>query len=482
MRNAINEAFECPPDSNTAQSIAYRPGSKSGRSNTAVRPSVEIRLSSSVGTSRFVTSLIAVSGGPRRRRRASAVSISTAALNVSVASVGAATSSAAFEGEDVSIPRCAAAGPVGSTASALTRTTSTGTCVSRKIRMWTIVRTGDVLAHTFRVCGRGSTQDQLIAATVVSDTNTYMAGVPTPARLHRERAVAALRRPVQQTVTQMFSHADAPLEAAEANPGDGGLFGPESVSWQVVGHTSAFVGGIRALIVQSAHPEVLAGVVDHSAYRRDPFGRLSRTANWVTATTFGSQRDIARAVAAVRGAHRTVTGVSPRGTAYAAFDPALAAFVHNVLTDSFLVAYQQFGPGLAPGDADRFVVEQQRVAELLHVTDCPSTADDLHAWITRHPEIGASVDLADTQAFLRRPPLAPLTLAGYSVLYHGAVATIPPTLRHLLGLRARPGAIRAARGLVGALRLTLGESPSRIEARRRVALVDTTPTYGASNG
>ena len=36
------------------------------------------------------------------------------------------------------------------------------------------------------------------------------------------------------------------------------------------------------------HPEVVAGVADHSRYREDPLGRLSRTSAYVTAASFGA--------------------------------------------------------------------------------------------------------------------------------------------------------------------------------------------------
>ena len=50
--------------------------------------------------------------------------------------------------------------------------------------------------------------------------------------------------------------------------GDPGLFGPESISWEIMGDISGFIGGIRALLIQAAHPEVVAGVADHCATAR----------------------------------------------------------------------------------------------------------------------------------------------------------------------------------------------------------------------
>lgn len=94
--------------------------------------------------------------------------------------------------------------------------------------------------------------------------------------------------------------------------GDPGLLGPDPVSRRVIGHAAAFVGGIRALLVQTAHPEVVAGVAQHSRYRSDPLGRLSRTSVYVTETTYGARPEVDAAVAAVRRRADAYRGVAQR--------------------------------------------------------------------------------------------------------------------------------------------------------------------------
>ena len=73
-----------------------------------------------------------------------------------------------------------------------------------------------------------------------------------------------VRSMVVGATTSPFRHASYPLENSLAYRGDPGLFGPDSVSWRVIGDVSTFIGGIRALLVQSAHPEVVAGVHDRA--------------------------------------------------------------------------------------------------------------------------------------------------------------------------------------------------------------------------
>ena len=271
----------------------------------------------------------------------------------------------------------------------------------------------------------------------------------------------SVRLRVGASATDPFRHADYPLRATLGYRGDAGVCGPDSASWPLIGDVSAFVGGIRALLIQSCHPEAAAGVADYSQYREDPLGRLSRTSSYVTATTFGALPEVERAVGRVRAAHAPVVGRSHRGLPYSAGNPALAAWVHNVLTDSFLAAYRAYGPRpAAPSEADRFTAEQARIGRMLGADPLPLEAAPLGRWVEDHPSLGPSPGMRSVLEFLADPPLAPLQRAGYRLLFIGAVAVTPPRLRGILGLRAVPGARTACRAAVGVLRRALGASPS----------------------
>jgi uncharacterized protein (DUF2236 family) len=275
------------------------------------------------------------------------------------------------------------------------------------------------------------------------------------------------RRKVVAATTGLFAHADDPLAGTLSYPGDPGLFGPDSVTWRVMGDPATFIGGIRALMIQAAHPEVVAGVADHSRYREDPLGRLSRTSNYVTATSYGAMPEVEAAVALVRRAHTPVRGRSHRGIAYSAGTPHLAAWVHNSLTDSFLTAHHVFGGNrLTPAEEDRFVTEQTAVGRLLDADPLPDTAAELHRWVAEHPAVATSPGMVGAVEFLRRPPLDPAIRAGYQVLARAAAATIPERVRGTLGLPMVPGAVAAGRTAARFLRWALGASP-----RWRMALL-----------
>jgi uncharacterized protein (DUF2236 family) len=273
--------------------------------------------------------------------------------------------------------------------------------------------------------------------------------------------VEALRVDMAAAATSPFRHAPYPLAKSLEYPGDPGLFGPDSISWRVIGDPASFIGGIRALLIQAAHPEVVAGVGDHSRYREDPLGRLSRTSAYVTATTYGAVPEVEKAIAQVRRVHRIVSGVSSRGIEYDADDPGYSAWVHNALTDSFLVANQTFGSDrLNNAEADRFVQEQTRVGALLDAEPMPGTAAGLRSWIDGHLEPATSPEMRDAVDFLVDPPLTEDLKLGYKLIMEAAVATIPRRLRDILEVTKTPGGILAGKAVARGLRWALGASPS----------------------
>lgn len=273
-------------------------------------------------------------------------------------------------------------------------------------------------------------------------------------------ALKRYRARLGASVSGLFAHGQMPLQRTADYPGDPGLCGPGSVSWRVIGDVSVFVGAIRALLIQAAHPEAAAGVDEHSRYRDDPMGRLNRTAFYVTAATFGATAEVEEAVERVQAAHRGVSGTSHRGLAYDAAMPELAAWVHNTLTESFLVAYREFGLGLTEAEADQFVVEQSQVGAMLGAAPLPQSAKALQDWVRTHPQLASSPGMRAAVDFLSRPPLPARQRLGYGVLMQGAIATMPAELTGVLDLRRRPGGRSATTALLRFLRWGLLNSPS----------------------
>jgi len=273
--------------------------------------------------------------------------------------------------------------------------------------------------------------------------------------------VESFRKRVVGAAASPFGHAPFPLEHTLDYRGDPGPCGPGSATWEMMADVSSFIGGIRSLIVQAAHPEVAAGVKDHSRYKEDPLGRLSRTSSYVTASSFGAMPEVENAVALVRHAHQPVKGQSHRGVAYSAGAPKFAAWVHNALTDGFVHSYRHFGPKpLTAEMADQFVQEQSRIGKMLDADPIPETAQELADWIEHHPDLGDSPGRKEAIQFLRWPPLPPLTRIAYMIMFAAAAATVPKRVRKILGLHKVPGAIMLGRVFIAFLRWAMGMSPA----------------------
>ncbi|PRB41731.1 histidine kinase [Pseudomonas sp. MYb2] len=170
------------------------------------------------------------------------------------------------------------------------------------------------------------------------------------------------------------------------NPkGDPGLFGPDSVSWQVHGDfSSMLIGGISALLLQALHPLALAGVWDHSNFRQDMLGRLRRTSQFVSGTTFGSRRDADWLIEKVRTIHLQVVGTAPDGRPYAASDPDLLTWVHVAEVSNFLAAHLRYrNPHLSAADQDRYYAEIAVIAERLGARDAPKSRQAVADYLQR---------------------------------------------------------------------------------------------------
>ncbi|MDX1726102.1 MAG: oxygenase MpaB family protein [Pseudomonas sp.] len=280
-----------------------------------------------------------------------------------------------------------------------------------------------------------------------------------------------LRRHIE---TQVFSLSGIALGQIDfENPkGDPGLFGPDSVSWQVHGDfTSMLIGGISALLLQALHPLALAGVWDHSNFRHDLLGRLRRTGQFISGTTFGARADADWLIDKVKRIHLQVTGTASDGRPYAASDPALLTWVHVAEVHSFLQAHLRYrNPRLSAADQDRYYAEIALVAERLGASQVPRSRSEIAAYLSailpqllceqRSLEILRILRNAPTPSALAVPVAKLLTQAGIDLLpawaqnmleqpigpvrsrvIHAGVHGLAPVLRWAV----RDGAIHRAR-------------------------------------
>ena len=256
---------------------------------------------------------------------------------------------------------------------------------------------------------------------------------------------------------------------------DVGLFGPGSAVWQVHGCISTLVGGIRALLMQAAHPAALTGVAEHSHYDTDPLGRLERTTRWLTITTFGSTEAIEREARRVNQLHSQVSGEYPskngQTRAYSARDSRHLMWVHCAFTDSFLRAHQELGYSITLG-ADRYVQEWSKSAIPLGLHDAPQSLRELQETISQFAsyEVSSIAMTPPIVQFILKPPFSRGGLFFYRILANAAIATIDEPFLTVLGLKKRSKIwLRMSRRILDFLSYMLGhESPSQKIARARI--------------
>jgi uncharacterized protein (DUF2236 family) len=218
--------------------------------------------------------------------------------------------------------------------------------------------------------------------------------------------------------------------------------------------SSMFIGGMRALLLQSLHPLAMAGVAQHSDYRNDPWGRLQRTADFLAATTFGPAHQAQLTIDRIKAVHRTVTGNARDGRPYSASDPHLLRWVHVAEVDSFLRAHQTYGAHpLTEHEADMYVEDMAVIARALGVPAPPVSVRGLRDQLAmfRH-ELQSTPEARDVARYLLiEPPIDLTTRIPYSLIAAAAVATLPVWARAELRLPYLPVTERAVVKPIGHL-------------------------------
>jgi uncharacterized protein (DUF2236 family) len=195
------------------------------------------------------------------------------------------------------------------------------------------------------------------------------------------------------------------------------------------------LGAGRALLLQLAHPNVAAGVAEHSDFQSNPFKRLRGTLEATYAMVFGD-RALAEGVGRrIRWVHDFVTGPD-----YRANDPANLLWVHATLLDTALGCYEGLVRPLDPDERETYYREMTVVAEGFGCprSEQPATYAEFQSYFAE--QVGA-IEVTDTGRRLAgdivRPtlpfklhvPLAP-ALALQRLL---AVGTLPVPLRDQFG-------------------------------------------------
>jgi uncharacterized protein (DUF2236 family) len=274
-------------------------------------------------------------------------------------------------------------------------------------------------------------------------------------------------------------YAAAFVSAVPDQPEDDGFYGPASVTWRLAADLSAPIAGLRSILMQALHPLAMAGVDQHSDWRRDPVGRLAATSSYTATVTYGDRASASRVAQRVRAIHDHVRGTDTvTGRPYAAGDPALLLWVHAAMVDSVLAASRLFGTAPQDADADRFVSEMTIAAELVGVPRqmIPASVSVLQDYIAGvRPELRCTPAAAQSMGFMLDPAGMGEEIAElWQDIRDAAVTALPDWARDMYGYPAPPAITPARRTEI---RQTLGvfdtvflAEPGVLEARQRLTL------------
>ncbi len=254
---------------------------------------------------------------------------------------------------------------------------------------------------------------------------------PDPLEFLRQRIIGNVRAAFNEGNTA----------AQPRPPSDDALFEKDSpirmVHADVIG---MMVGGIRGLFLQMLHPHALQGVLDFSNFRTDLHGRLSRTAHFITDTTF-AHRDVAMAsIERVNRIHKSVNGTLPDGSRYSATDPRTLAWVHVAESTSFLAGYMRVSRPDMPGqEQDEYFRQFALVARALGADPVPLDRREAEAIFRElRQDLKTSAEAREVAEFVVnvKPEGAPPALQ--KAIVAESIALLPPFARSMLGLE-RPG-------------------------------------------
>ncbi|GAA0964470.1 oxygenase MpaB family protein [Actinocorallia libanotica] len=224
--------------------------------------------------------------------------------------------------------------------------------------------------------------------------------------------------------------------------------GPDSLTWRFFGDNRALLAGPRAGILQLMLPSLGQGVMEHSVFFSDTFGRLKRSAGPILNTVYGGS-EAARTGKRVRDYHVNIKGDMPGGERYHALDPETYFWAHATFLDHLIYSTETFMRPLTDAEKQRIYEESKTWYAMYGVSDRAMPEDwpafqvywkrMLNERLSAHKSATYSVGYA--KKGLPRPRQIPegawkvLSLPLNAVARFLTVGGLPPEARDVLGLR-----------------------------------------------
>lgn len=156
-----------------------------------------------------------------------------------------------------------------------------------------------------------------------------------------------------------------------------GLFGPDSMFWKLSAPLApGGMGAGRALLLQTAHPWVTAGIDEHSIVRYDPMERFRRTFSNIFTMIYGSMPQVLTSASLVHKSHNEIKGKIPypagafhQDSEYRANEINAMIWVHATLWETLVTMYEELEEPLTQAEKDRFYEETKLFAMLFGIPE-----------------------------------------------------------------------------------------------------------------
>ena len=173
---------------------------------------------------------------------------------------------------------------------------------------------------------------------------------------------------------------------------EAGVFGPASPMWRVSRESALPIFGMRAVLLQIAHPVICHAGVANSEFQEDFLARTIRTFTSVYAMMYGDRATALRYAKVVHRVHTKVSGTvsaetSPKhaGRAYRANQPELLFWVLATMIESAFGAHATLLRPLPLWERRMFYEDMKTLGLMLGIPEetMPPDLDDFKAYFDR---------------------------------------------------------------------------------------------------
>jgi uncharacterized protein (DUF2236 family) len=266
-------------------------------------------------------------------------------------------------------------------------------------------------------------------------------------------------------------------------------------------HEERVVGlfyGQRALCIGALKPVNYVGTSEHTRAKLTPFKRLVHTGNAFEKIYFGSRSEadtvleyVGRMHDRVNGTMPEDAGITPAGTPYSAYDPALMLWTVAVIADSAQCFYELFVRRLSDDEREALWQDYIRFAELFGMPReaAPQSYPEFRAY-WRTTLAGEEMFLTDEARYVGYATAFEIPLPRRSQpgkLIHDAImlGSLPPRVRQLYGLGysdRQAAVVGAAVATIKAGRRLMPGALARGYNTRSFELVAKTERWRVANG